>query len=472
MSGELNWESAFSDDSLDGLIDKASDAKRQAESLIDKASEAKEKLSDTFGSNDEADTSRNQVNESHEDVSAATPPAVTPEPAVSASPAPQPEPARRSVSVQPPATGHQASPSEVVSGGPTQTPIQTPATARNNDDGGGLPVRKIVGALVAAVPLLIAGFVFLRDGGDVTAAVCAEAEQRIAESEAGNMLGDSADSVLPDRCKSDEDDEGTTSTTTVDEGDESDDGDGDGGVTGLAFAFPDSQTDDDLDGVAGSGCTPGDGPLPDGAWFGYATNLTATTVDFDLACAWTGQAAIDQAATRGQQLGAASIYVTNDNTTGRSLTAGTDAKGWPLVSGANPNSMSYPNFASVPADSGLPLPLPVWVYINNGELTEIAVENPSTVLAASTTPVWNCEEGDGPFDAVVQVFDIPANDPDGGLNIRQAPNSGSAKLGTYGNGTTFNPTGGCDRTASGSVWWEVTGQGITGWANSRYLDGL
>lgn len=35
---------------------------------------------------------------------------------------------------------------------------------------------------------------------------------------------------------------------------------------------------------AGSGCTPGPGPLPDGQWVGYVTTGTETAVSFDLVC--------------------------------------------------------------------------------------------------------------------------------------------------------------------------------------------
>lgn len=38
------------------------------------------------------------------------------------------------------------------------------------------------------------------------------------------------------------------------------------------------------DGVAGSGCAPGAGPLPDGEWFGFVVSATDAAVDFDLAC--------------------------------------------------------------------------------------------------------------------------------------------------------------------------------------------
>jgi hypothetical protein len=43
----------------------------------------------------------------------------------------------------------------------------------------------------------------------------------------------------------------------------------------------------------GSGCTPGPGPLPDGRWFGFVDSIdpAAMTIDFDLACWFTGEAA-------------------------------------------------------------------------------------------------------------------------------------------------------------------------------------
>lgn len=52
----------------------------------------------------------------------------------------------------------------------------------------------------------------------------------------------------------------------------------------------------------GSGCTPGDGPLPDGRWFGFVTSgSSAEAVNFDLACWFTGAAAAQASAEDGEE---------------------------------------------------------------------------------------------------------------------------------------------------------------------------
>ena len=69
-------------------------------------------------------------------------------------------------------------------------------------------------------------------------------------------------------------------------------------------------------------------------------------------------------------------------------------------------------------------------------------------------------------------MNIDINDPDMGLNFRQEPNPSSQILATFNNGTRFATTGGCSVQADGTPWWQVTGQGITAWANSNFLAGV
>jgi hypothetical protein len=42
----------------------------------------------------------------------------------------------------------------------------------------------------------------------------------------------------------------------------------------------------------GSGCAPPGDVLPDGVWFGYAEAVSGAVITFDLACYFTGQAAL------------------------------------------------------------------------------------------------------------------------------------------------------------------------------------
>ncbi|NNE73577.1 MAG: GerMN domain-containing protein [Acidimicrobiales bacterium] len=51
--------------------------------------------------------------------------------------------------------------------------------------------------------------------------------------------------------------------------------------------------------ASGSGCSPGDGALPDGRWFGYVDAASDDDLSFDLACWFIGIAAIEAAAEDG-----------------------------------------------------------------------------------------------------------------------------------------------------------------------------
>lgn len=64
----------------------------------------------------------------------------------------------------------------------------------------------------------------------------------------------------------------------------------------------------------GSGCTPGDGPLPDGRWFGYVEATEAGELKFDLACWFSGVGAEAAATAAGDESPPPNDYfVTNDN---------------------------------------------------------------------------------------------------------------------------------------------------------------
>ena len=57
----------------------------------------------------------------------------------------------------------------------------------------------------------------------------------------------------------------------------------------------------DTGGPAGSGCSPGDTTsLPDGWWAGHLASYVGTTIDFDLVCYFTGDAANAAAADDGK----------------------------------------------------------------------------------------------------------------------------------------------------------------------------
>jgi hypothetical protein len=81
------------------------------------------------------------------------------------------------------------------------------------------------------------------------------------------------------------------------------------------------------DGASGSGCTPGDAvTLPEGEWFGLVVSTSPTGIVFDLACWFTGEAAIDAAAEDGEESPPPNdYYVRNENPQTRSLAVSAEA---------------------------------------------------------------------------------------------------------------------------------------------------
>ncbi|MGH1505335.1 MAG: hypothetical protein ACRBI6_17425 [Acidimicrobiales bacterium] len=70
----------------------------------------------------------------------------------------------------------------------------------------------------------------------------------------------------------------------------------------------------------GSGCTPGEGSLPDGRWFGFVSSTAGGSIDFDLACWYTGAGAVAAAAETGDESPPPNDYfVTNTNDAVRSV---------------------------------------------------------------------------------------------------------------------------------------------------------
>lgn len=77
------------------------------------------------------------------------------------------------------------------------------------------------------------------------------------------------------------------------------------------------------DGATGSGCSPGTPEtLPDGVWFGFVADLTATTADFDLACLYLGE----EAYARGADPEGADIWLENVSPALRTLPVANDAR--------------------------------------------------------------------------------------------------------------------------------------------------
>ncbi len=138
------------------------------------------------------------------------------------------------------------------------------------------------------------------------------------------------------------------------------------------WQFGDEWTTNPPSEAQGSGCTPGAGNLPDGVWFGYAKSWSTSQIAFDLACWWTGAKAHAVGVANGFN-DAYDYYVTNNNTTVRLVTVAGDipAKkaGW---------EDGVFKLSQVIADPGGSLPTnapyPVWIYVNGGRVTELAVQ--------------------------------------------------------------------------------------------------
>ena len=141
--------------------------------------------------------------------------------------------------------------------------------------------------------------------------------------------------------------------------------------TAHVYAFGDEWTLAPANEAQGSGCAPGVGNLPDGAWFGFVHSWSTSQVAFDMACWWTGTEAEAQATARGEE--AFDYYITNDNTTVRLVTVAGDIPARKAAWGDGDFTLSQviaDPAGSLPTSS----PYPAWIYVNGGVVTELAVQ--------------------------------------------------------------------------------------------------
>jgi hypothetical protein len=126
------------------------------------------------------------------------------------------------------------------------------------------------------------------------------------------------------------------------------------------------------DGAEGSGCTPGDGPLPDGEWFGLVTSRSEAQLEFDLACWFTGDADIEASAEDGEESPPPNdYYVRNTNPATRAVPIG-ELVEVTFYPGGDPNDVSeidYDDWAGMVATRGYELG--VWLKVEDGAITEI-----------------------------------------------------------------------------------------------------
>ncbi|HEX7590041.1 MAG TPA: hypothetical protein VF362_03585 [Demequinaceae bacterium] len=138
------------------------------------------------------------------------------------------------------------------------------------------------------------------------------------------------------------------------------------------WVFGDEWTHTSASGAQGSGCAPGAGKFPDGAWFGFAKSWSTSQIAFDLACWYSGAAGEAQAAAHGTEF-TNDYFVTNDNTTVRLVTVAGDI---PAKKAAWDDGVF--KLSQVMVDPGGTLPTsalyPAWIFVNGGVVTELEVQ--------------------------------------------------------------------------------------------------
>jgi hypothetical protein len=122
----------------------------------------------------------------------------------------------------------------------------------------------------------------------------------------------------------------------------------------------------------GSGCTPGTTDLPDGRWFGYVTEAMTDSVTFDLACWFSGSAAVDAAAEDGEESPPPNdYYIRNQNEMLRSVpvASGTSVTWLPTGDPADAMTISYEEWVvQRPGRQYLP---GVWLLVTDGAVVLI-----------------------------------------------------------------------------------------------------
>lgn len=121
----------------------------------------------------------------------------------------------------------------------------------------------------------------------------------------------------------------------------------------------------------GSGCDPGTQDLPDGDWYGGVREFNEDGFTFDLACLFTGEAAIAAAAADGAEPPPNDYYVRNENEQVREIVVPPDTPVSWFTSG-DPASetpgtyLEWIDFLSTQESY-----LGIWLTVRDGEVTEI-----------------------------------------------------------------------------------------------------
>lgn len=125
--------------------------------------------------------------------------------------------------------------------------------------------------------------------------------------------------------------------------------------------------------ASGSGCTPGSNELPDGEWFGFIVDASADVIEFDLACWFTGDAAIAASAEDGEESPPPNdYYIRNANPATRAVQVASDAAVTWLPDVGDPASETdagYSEWLTGREDRGVELQPGIWITVTDGALT-------------------------------------------------------------------------------------------------------
>lgn len=131
--------------------------------------------------------------------------------------------------------------------------------------------------------------------------------------------------------------------------------------------------------ASGSGCLPDGDTLGDGFWFGFVAGAEASTVDFDLACWFTGEAAAQVASEDGQEPPPNDYYVRNQSERVRTITIpeGVQVTWYPSGDPTDERTTGFDEWLTgrVVAASGTGMdlyPFGVWITIEGGAVSAIA----------------------------------------------------------------------------------------------------
>lgn len=127
------------------------------------------------------------------------------------------------------------------------------------------------------------------------------------------------------------------------------------------------------DGPSGSGCTPDSAAtLPEGEWFGFVDATSANGLEFDLACWFTGESAVEAAAEDGEESPPPNdYYIRNDNPQIRSLSVSSAARvtWYPDGSPTSETESGFEEWAGAMPARGLMFG--VWLRVIDGEVHQI-----------------------------------------------------------------------------------------------------